>query len=332
MKENIIQKIRNSKLRGRGGGNFETWIKWDLVKKSLKKDKYVICNGAEGELDVSKDGYILDNYLEDVLNGILIAMDEVGAKKAYFYLRSDYYLKYKSVLDSLIKDKQIIVFEKPDIGYIGGEETTICEIIEGKSGMPRIKPPYLTEKGLFDCPTLINNVETFYCVSKISKNEYSNERFYSLSGDIKNKGVFVFHEDMTIEEILKRTDNYPSFDFFVQSGGGALGEFLLPEDISVPVFGIGSIIVFNKQATDIYSLIEKIMEFFHKGNCDKCVPCREGSFMLYKMAKNKKINHKKMEEILYSLENSSFCALGKSIAIPLRSIFKKILKDEKNKI
>ncbi|MCK9393942.1 hypothetical protein M0Q03_04020, partial [bacterium] len=269
---------------------------------------------------------------QDVINGILIAITEINAKKAYLYLRSDYYLKYKTVLLSLIGNKPIVVFEEPSVGYIGGEETTICEIIEGRPAIPRIKPPYLTENGLFGRPTLINNVETFYIVSRISKGEYSGEKFYSLSGDIKNEGVFILPEDTSIEKILKQTGNYPDFEFFVQVGGGASGEFLLSSEISIPVSGIGSIIVFNKKETDIYFLIEKIMEFFHKGNCDKCVPCREGTFVIYEMMKDKIIDYKRMNEIIYSLENSSFCALGKNIIIPLKSILTKLLNDEKNQV
>ncbi|MCK9578165.1 hypothetical protein M0R01_01565 [bacterium] len=141
--KNIIKKIRDLELKGRGGGDFETWKKWDMVT-ATRGDKYIICNGADGEILVSKDGYILENYLDYVIEGINIAIDTVKAKKAYFYLREDYYEKHLNKILSLGNDK-IEVFKKPDVGYIGGEETVICEIIEGRSAFPRRKPPYLTE-------------------------------------------------------------------------------------------------------------------------------------------------------------------------------------------
>jgi len=211
-----------------------------------------------------------------------LAMEEVGAGKGYIYLNSLYFEKYKNNLKRIIGKKPIVLFKK-EKGYISGEETALCEAIEGKRAEPRNKPPYLAEKGLFGFPTLVNNVETFYCVSKICKGEYNYTRFYSISGDVKRPGVFQLPESAAIAEVLKTTGNYPDFDFYVQSGGGASGEILLKEELGRPVSGAGSITIYNKERTDPFVLMGKWADFFMKGNCDKCVPCREGLFRLKQM-------------------------------------------------
>jgi NADH:ubiquinone oxidoreductase subunit F (NADH-binding) len=325
----MINKIKEAGLVGRGGGGFSTGEKWEIVKNDPRKEKYVICNGAEGELGVFKDKYILENHLEEVVNGVSLAMKEMDAIKGYIYLRGDYYDLFEERLKKIINDN-IEIYRKPDVGYIGGEETVVCEIIEGNSAIPRIKPPYLAESGLFGSPTLINNVETFYWISKISKDEYSQKRFYSLSGAMKNLGVFEFGENETIKDILVKTDNLPEFDFFVQAGGGASGIILLPSELDRKVEGIGSIIVFEKEKTDYFGLMEKWSDFFHNGNCDKCTPCREGMYKINEMIRNREIDYDRLEEIFLSLEKSSFCPLGRGIIRPLKSFIEKIFKYEKN--
>ena len=319
----IIEKLKESGLKGRGGGSFPVFLKWDLVKKAKGEEKYVICNASEGEPNVFKDGFILENYPEEVINGISLAMDFISAKSAYLYLNKEYYLKFKEKLENIIGDKNIILFEKKG-KYIGGEETAICESIEGNLVEPRKKPPFLTDCGLFNCPTLMNNVETFYSVSKIIKGEYKKTRFYSVNGDVLNKGVYELGENLTIEEVLKETNNYPDFDFFVQDGGGASGEILLINELNCLSHGAGSITVFNKKETDLYSLMENWAKFFHTGNCDKCVPCREGAYRIYEMIKNRKIDKEKLEDIFLSLKKTSFCSLGRGIPLPFESLINKL--------
>lgn len=323
----IISKLKESNLLGRGGAGFPTYLKWDLVKKAKGGKKYVICNASEGEPCVFKDGYIIKNFPEELINGIVLAMKEVGAQEAYIYLNKDYYSKYSSKLKKIIGNRKIKLFKKQS-GYIGGEESALCESIEGKRAEPRFKPPYLAEKGLFDYPTLVNNVETFYYASKINKGEYNNTRFYSISGDVLNPGVYELDNSLSVEEILKSTDNYPGFDFYVQAGGGVSGEIFLREELNIPCGGAGSITVYNKLKTDPFKLMETWIDFFAYGNCDKCLPCREGTYRLSEMIKNKKIDRELIKEILFSLESSSFCALGRSVPVPFRSFLKKVMEIE----
>ncbi len=328
MKEDIIEKLKEAGLKGRGGAGFPTATKWELVKKAKGSQKYVVCNASEGEPNVFKDGYIIKNYPGELINGIDIAMKAIGADTAYLYLNKNYYKDFKAKLEEVIGKKNILLFEKK-ARYIGGEETSAVESIEGKRAEPRKRPPFLTDYGLFGCPTLMNNVETLYHVSKISKGEYNKTRFYSVNGDVINPGVFELPEDMTIFQVLKKTDNYPSFDFFVQVGGGASGEIMLPEELNKPATGAGSITVYNRKKTDVFELMQKWAEFFHTGNCDKCVPCREGAFRIYEMVNKRKLDYEMLDALFLSLRESSFCALGRGIPTPFQSLIEKVIKNEK---
>jgi len=322
--KNIISKLKEQNLLGRGGAGFPTWQKWEMVKKANASKKYIICNGSEGEPGVFKDGFILGNYLKDVVEGVKIALKIIDNSLAYFYLREDYYQKFKAKLEKLIKGFPIAIFQETG-GYLAGEETTLINAIEGKKRLePRIKPPFPPQSGLFGCPTLINNVETFYYVSKIAKKEYKKTRFYSISGEVKNKGVYEMPENYPISEVLKKTSNYPGFDFFVQVGGGASGEILLKKELSRSACGAGAIIIFDKKKTNPVSLMKKWADFFAKENCDKCVPCREGIFRISDMLKRGKIDKAQIEDIFFVLKETSFCALGKSAAIPFESLLSKV--------
>ena len=328
MKDLIIEKLKESGLKGRGGGGFPVGLKWELAKKAKGKTKYVICNASEGEPNVFKDGYILRNHLHEVIDGISLAMKTISAEAGYIYINSSYYKEMKESLESTIGKRNIIIFEKK-ARYIGGEETAICESIEGKRTEPRKKPPFLTDYGLFGCPTLMNNVETFYYISKVAEDKYDKKRFYSVNGDVANPGVYEFPENMTIFEVLKKTGNYPAFDFFAQIGGGASGEIMIMEELNRPVTGAGSITIYNKKKTNLFALMERWAEFFHHGNCDKCAPCREGAYRLYEMVKTKKLDYDVLDELFLSLRESSFCALGRGIPLPFISLIEKVIKNEK---
>jgi NADH:ubiquinone oxidoreductase subunit F (NADH-binding) len=324
-KNTIIEKLKESGLKGRGGGGFPVGLKWELAQKAKGKIKYVICNASEGEPNVFKDGYILRNHLSEVIDGIDLAMKTISADTGYIYINSKYYEEMKERIKLAIGKKNIIIFEKK-ARYIGGEETAICESIEGKRAEPRKKPPFLTDSGLFNCPTLMNNVETFYYIAKVAQGKYEKKRFYSVNGDVKNPGVYELPEEMTIFEVLKKTDNYPVFDFFAQIGGGASGEIMIMEELNRPVTGAGSITIFNKKKTDVFALMEKWAEFFHVGNCDKCVPCREGAYRIYEMIKKKKLDYDILDDLFLSLRESSFCALGRGIPVPFVSLIEKVIK------
>lgn len=321
----IISKLKESNLTGRGGAGFPTGLKWESVANEPSLKKYVVCNASEGEPNVFKDGYILENYANEAIEGMVLAMETVGAAEAYLYLNPNYFDKYETKLKQIIGDKSIHLFKKPHY-YIGGEETVACNLIEGKKMEPRQRPPFISTVGLFGCPTLMNNVETFYYASKINKGEYKNTRFYSINGDVKNPGVYELPENATIAEILNQTNNWPDFEFFMQVGGGAVGEILLSREVEGPAKGAGSITIYNQTTADPYKIMENWADFFLNGNCDKCVPCREGIYRVKEIILKKDFKKEELEPLFDVLEKASFCALGRGAAAPFRGLISKVLK------
>jgi NADH:ubiquinone oxidoreductase subunit F (NADH-binding) len=330
----IIQTLKESGLRGRGGAGFPTWQKWQMVKDApvavgqpspdgRGDKKYVVCNVSEGEPDVFKDAWLLEKDSQAVVDGIALAMEAVGAQKGYIYLRKDYFDKYKNKLKKIIASKPIELFREP-CGYLGGEETTLLESIEGNRCEPRIKPPFPPQVGLFGCPTLINNLETIYYAAKIAKNEYKGERLYCISGDVKNKGVFEYPADWTIDKVLKESQNYPERLFFVQAGGGGSGTIMLQNELDVPLSGVGAIIVHDWQNIDPQDLMKQWIDFFIAENCGKCVPCREGVYRLRDIINQPVVDLVKMKEILAVLLDTSFCPFGRGVASAFGSLIAKI--------
>ncbi len=329
--ENIIEQLKQSGLLGRSGSNFPVWKKWEAVKGAPSDKKFVICNASEGEPEVSKDSFILEKYLAEVINGVKIAIGEVGASTAYIYLNKYFYQKYKQKLIDLIANSPIELFENPG-GYLAGEETSILNIIEGKRAEPRVKPPYPTEKGLWGKPTLINNVETFYWVSKVTKGEYQNKRFYCVSGEAPNKGVFELPENYSIEQILKETKNYPNFPFFLQVGGGAVGEVLLSNELGQPIKGLSSIVIFNKDKENPIDLMKNWIQLLMMQNCDQCAPCREGLYRINEILQGvegvkllrgtKEFNS--LQEFFSVLEKTSLCPFGRTAYMPFKTALEKL--------
>lgn len=320
----IITKLKEANLSGRGGAAFPTGIKWESVLNASGEPKYIICNASEGEPNVFKDGFILEHYPEEVIEGMLLAIDTIKAIEGYLYLNPDYFDKYEAKLKELIGNKPIKLFKKPHY-YIAGEETVICNLIEGKKMEPRQRPPFISTEGLFGCPTLMNNVETFYYVNKINKGEYKNTRFYSINGDVSNPGVYELSEALTITEVLTETNNMPDFDFFAQVGGGAVGEILLKEELNQVAKGAASITVYNRETADPYKIMENWANFFLNGNCDKCVPCREGIYRIKEIISRRDFNKEELNPLYEVLEKASFCALGRGAAAPFRGLINKVL-------
>ncbi len=198
-KNNILEQIDAAGLVGRGGASYPTAQKWEAVKMALKTKKtgYIIINGAEGEPGVKKDGYIIRYYPEEVLNGVYLADQFLGSdkiKKIYFFLNQEYFRAYGPGIKEILKQKKYVAlakklefFIKPErLTYISGEETALLNLVEGKKVEPRLKPPYPTAYGLHGRPTLINNTETFYDVSLVSRGRFKNERFYTLDGALRH--------------------------------------------------------------------------------------------------------------------------------------------------
>lgn len=331
---NIIAKLKQANLLGRGGANFPTGLKWEAVKNIKAPKKYIICNGSEGEPSVFKDRYLFQRNSDTVIEGIKIALETIDHSEAYVYLNKEYYAEFKDKLRRLIKNLPIRLFRKSG-GYIAGEESVICNAIAGERLMPRSKPPFPSEQGLFGAPTLINNVETFYWVARIAAGDYKNTRLYSISGDARNPGVYDLPIDYSVERILKETGNFPLLNFnlskkpkfFVQTGGGAIGEILLPTEIKTrTVGGAGAIIFYDYKKTNLLKLMGSWAEFLTNGNCDKCVPCREGLYRLNEMLEKGDLDLPTINDLFFAMEETSFCALGKYASSSFKGVVNKLLK------
>jgi len=338
--KNILDLIDEAGLVGRGGASFSVAKKISLVKESLKtrKEGYIIVNGAEGEPGVKKDGYILNHYPEDIVNGIYLIHQFLGKQKIkhiYFFLSHDYYKKYsqkiKDILGqkkySVIEEKIIFIVKSEDLFYISGEETALLNFIEGKKIEPRLKPPYPTDHGLFKSPTLVNNVETFYDISLVSRKQFKNERFYSINGAVKRKGVYHLSAILSIEDVLRHTNNIPNFPFFVQVGGEAAGEVLNSEQLNRPIEDAGSITVYDLKKTDKNKLLSYWINFFASQSCGNCTTCREGTYRLKELFAQKKFDKELFWDLITNLEETSFCTLGRSLPVPIKSYFMNILKN-----
>lgn len=323
----LIKKIEKAGLLGRGGAEFPVAKKWQSVLATKRKQKncpvYVVVNATEGEPGVAKDKHIIRKYPEELMTGVKLAAKTFGAKKTYFYCQKKNLAEFKRRLKPLAKGLAIEFFPENG-GYICGEETTLLETIEGNRSEPRLKPPYPTERGLFGCPTLVNNVETFFYVARIARGKYQGERFYSIGGDVRRPGVFELPSSLSIGEVLKKTGNEPKGDYFIQAGGGAAGEILLPSELKRPLKGAGSLIIHDIKKTAPMDLLRQWIEFFYHGNCGKCAPCREGLYRLREILGEKQINWAFLRAICETMREASFCPLGRSVFTPVVGLLEKV--------
>jgi NADH:ubiquinone oxidoreductase subunit F (NADH-binding) len=323
----IVQKLKKANLTGRGGPCFPTGQKWEMVKKAKGEHKYVVCNASEGEPGICKDYYIFEHYTERLIDGMEIAMEYLDAHKGYIYLNPDYYKKFARKLTDFTDGKPIEIVRKPDTaGYIGGEETSMLNALEGGKIEPRLKPPFPPQEGLWHQPTLVNNVETFYDVSLVAHNEYEAKRFFTINGDCLWTGVYHLPENMTIEKVLKETDNYPDFDFFAQVGGDASGEVLNSLQLKRPAGGGASITVYSSLKHHPLELIRKWVDFFASQSCGQCTPCREGMFRLKQLVAEDDPDWRTVADIFEVLSDTSFCGLGCAAPVAVTSYVKNVLE------
>ena len=326
----IIAKIAKANLIGRGCNNFPTAKKWQLVLHAKSKEKYVVCNVSESEPGVIKDHYILVNWPERVIDGMRIAMNALKAKKGFIYLNPEYFEEFQERLEKFIKAAKVNIelFQKPQHDYIGGEESAALNAMEGKRVEPRLKPPFPTTHGFKNQPTLINNCETFYAVSLISKGEYKKMRFYSLTGDVKMQEVMELPVNITVEEALLKFGHKPSDKFFYQVGGGASGYCYNYKQLKRPFEGLAAIKVYDKKRAE-KDFVLAWANFFIKESCGQCVPCREGTYRLGSMLEQfylakKKYNEIALMDLVFTLQQTSFCPLGRVSANALMSYWANI--------
>ena len=363
----IIEEIIKSGLRGRGGAGYPTGLKARVAYQTITGtgEKYIVCNADEGEPGTFKDRFILENDPHLILEGIIIAAFAIQARKAFIYLRGEYfrsiYLVDRAVKEAKERgylgknifstDYSLDIEVKQGAGsYLCGEELTLIESLEGKRGYPRLKPPFPAERGLSGSPTLVINVETLANLplivgkgsgwfSSIGLNESPGTKLYSISGDVKNPGVFETEMSTTLRELIYGFGGGMAGDkrFKAALLGGAAGTFVDESVLDTPAgfdtlrsagatLGSGAIVVMD-ETRDIVKMIRSILKFFKHESCGKCVPCRVGTTYLYarinEIITEKNITADNLDELVSQAEymaNTSLCPLGQSPVLPLRSM------------
>ncbi|MEQ8225135.1 MAG: NADH-ubiquinone oxidoreductase-F iron-sulfur binding region domain-containing protein [Candidatus Eremiobacterota bacterium] len=352
----ILDEIRKSGLKGRGGAGFPTETKWNLAGTAKSAKKYVVCNADEGEPGTFKDRVLLDEYTDDLLSGMTLAGYVIGSDQGIIYLRCEYIYLYKKIEKKIeerrernLLGKNILgkegfnfdIYIQPGAGaYVCGEETALIESLEGHRGEPRNRPPYPVVVGYLGNPTIVNNVETFITALRIIENgadwfkthgtdKSTGTKLFSISGDCKAPGIYEFPMGITVRELLQIVGGEDAKA--VQVGGASgrcipqseFGSTIAYEDISTG----GSIIIFGPHR-NMLDVAKNFMEFFADESCGQCTPCRYGTETLLEgieMLEKRKCPMKYLNELLQlgeTMQLASKCGLGQSAPNAFMSIMK----------
>ncbi len=349
----IIETLKDSGLKGKGGAGFPTGMKWEIVSKYNGK-KYVAVNGDEGEPGTFKDRTYLEKDPHRFLEGALIASLFLKASNVYIYMRDEYPSVIKILSDEILKleneevvSKGHFILRRGAGAYICGEESAMIESIEGKRGLPRHRPPYVAEVGLFGKPTLTNNLETLFWVRDIlekgskwfaDKGINGNKGFhsFSVSGRVKNPGVKVAPAGITIQQLI---DEYCEGmqDGHIFKGylpGGASGGILPAEMNNIPLdygskeladlgcfLGSAAIVVLSDKDS-MKDVALNLLKFFEEESCGQCTPCRVGTEKTVKLMKENIWNKQKLSDLSEVMAQASICGLGQAATNPLNSVLK----------
>ena len=352
-KKQVLDSLNESGLKGKGGAGFPTGKKWEIVSNYNGK-KYVAVNGDEGEPGTFKDRSYLESDPHRFLEGALIASYFINAHKVYIYMRDEYPAVIKILLDEINKmeDEEIIpkdffIVRRGAGAYICGEESAMIESIEGKRGLPRHRPPYVAEIGLFGCPTLTNNLETLFWVRDIiekgakwfaEKGSNGNKGFhsFSVSGRVKNPGVKVAPAGITIQQLIdKYCDGMADGHTFKgYLPGGASGGILPATMNDIPLdygskelmdagcfLGSAAVVVLSDH-DNMKDVALNLLKFFEEESCGQCTPCRSGTEKTVKLMQEKNWNKEKLKDLSEVMAQASICGLGQAATNPLNSVLK----------
>jgi bidirectional [NiFe] hydrogenase diaphorase subunit len=359
----VIDEISRSGLRGRGGAGFPTGLKWKTVAKGGGDRKFVICNGDEGDPGAFMDRSVLESDPHRVLEGMVIAAYAVGAHEGYLYVRAEYPLAIKRLTTALRQARQRNLLGENILGtpfafqveirlgggaYVCGEETALIASIEGERGMPRPRPPYPAESGLWGQPTLINNVETLANIVPVIRNggdwfagigteKSKGTKVFALSGQVINTGLIEVPMGITLREIVFEIGGgVPAGRTFkaVQTGGpsgGCIPDALLDSPVDYEslvqlgsIMGSGGMIIMD-DTSSMVDVARYFMEFSMTESCGKCIPCRVGTVQMHGLLtrfseKRATTADLTLLELLCDLtKNTSLCGLGQSAPNPVLS-------------
>jgi NADH-quinone oxidoreductase subunit F len=364
--EAVIETIEKSGLRGRGGGGFPTGRKWRFTSANRGGKSYIVCNGDEGDPGAFMDRSVMEGDPHKLLEGMAIAAFAIGADEGYIYVRAEYPLAIKR-LRKAIKDAEEKHFLGKNImgsdfsldihikegagAFVCGEETALIASIEGERGMPRPKPPFPANKGLFGRPTLINNVETLANVpvivlngadwfAKMGTETSKGTKTFALTGEVNNTGLIEVPMGTTLREIVFDIGGgmRDGKKFKAVQIGGPSGGCLTEEHLDIPMdydnlikagamVGSGGLVVMSDK-TCIVEVARFFMNFTQHESCGKCVPCREGTKNMLKIlekivaGKGEMKDLELLEELAQAVKDGSLCGLGKTAPNPVLSTLK----------
>ncbi len=360
--QEVIEEIKRSGLRGRGGAGYPTGLKWELVARQPSPVKYVVCNADEGDPGAFMDRSVLEGDPHRVLEGMAIAGYAVGAQQGYIYVRGEYGLaiqRLQTAIKQAEREKLLgnRVFEtgfqfRVDLrigagAFVCGEETALIASIEGKRGQPRQRPPYPPESGLWEKPTLINNVETFANVppiiteggdwfASIGTETSKGTKVFALAGKIAHTGLIEVPMGTTLRTIVFEIGGgVPGGKFKAAQTGGPSGGCIPEQFLDVPVdyesltnigsmMGSGGLIVMD-ESSDMVDVARFFMEFCMDESCGKCIPCRAGTVQMHDIlsrltrGEGTAEDIRLLEELGALLRETSLCGLGQTAPNPVMS-------------
>ena len=360
--EQIIEEVSTSGLRGRGGAAFPTGVKWKAVADEKDKAHHLVCNADESEPGTFKDRVLMENDPFALIESMTIAGLAIGAEKGWFYIRGEYPVAKQRLTEAVVKARKSGLLGKDILGsgkrfdieirsgagaYICGEETALFNSIEGFRGEPRNKPPFPTTNGLFDEPTVVNNVETLANIPRIILNggeafaaegtdQSSGTRLFCLSGRVALPGLYEFEFGATLGEILDAAGGFSGpGNLKTVLLGGAAGSFVTQESIDLPLtfedtrdagvaLGSGVIMVFS-DTDELTKTVLRIAEFFRDESCGQCVPCRVGTVrqeeLLIRIADKNSVETdiSLFDDLAAVMSDASICGLGHTASSAVRS-------------
>jgi bidirectional [NiFe] hydrogenase diaphorase subunit len=364
--EEVCQEIIDSGMRGRGGGGYPAGLKWNLVRKAVADKKYVVANGDEGDPGAYMDRTLMESDPHRVLEGMAIAGYAVGAEQGYIYVRGEYPIAAKrlekairmaerrGLLGSRVMESGFSFRVDIRIGagaFVCGEETALMASIMGKRGQPIPRPPYPAEKGLWDSPTLLNNVETFGGIAPIIKNgaawyagigteKSKGTKIFALAGQVENTGLIEVPMGIPLREVVFDIGGGipDGRQFKAAQTGGPSGGCIPASHLDTPldyeslrklgsIMGSGGLIVMD-ETTSMPDVAKFFMEFCMDESCGKCVPCRVGTVQLHRILERitagvaTKADLEILEELCVLMRETSLCGLGQSAPNPLLSTLK----------
>jgi formate dehydrogenase len=332
--DEVLARLDAAGLTGMGGAGFPTWRKWQAVRAE-PAPRVVIVNADEGEPGTIKDRYVMELRPQLLLEGLEAAMRFCETDRAFVYLREEYAtsrVRLREAIAARGLDVELVVGAG---SYVCGEESAMLESMEGRRGMPRLRPPFPAQFGYLGRPTLINNVETLAHVARILRSEWAPARLWSVSGAVRDPGCYEAPFDVTARQLIDDHAGGATEEIGAIVPGGAASGILPPSALDVPLTrdaladwgagpGSAGLQVFPA-SYPVLRLLAETMRFFAEESCQKCTPCRIGNRALHHVAEElghgrAAMTREKVDEWLEAMAQTSICGLGQASPIPVRSV------------